>query len=119
MEMFFSPETAPDLADMLLKRVHNLSYINAIGAPGAAGMAGSAEPYGFRGQHLFPVAILDMAEHLVGQDIHGEIQGTSGRTLLALITVLYRFSALLNDFRQQGYILICCLLSHIHRLLQF
>jgi len=79
--------------------VHNLCDINAVGTPDTAGMAGSAEPYTICGQYFIPMAILDMAEQLVWQDIHGEIERTSSRALLTLKTVLYRLSALVKDFR--------------------
>ena len=81
--------------------IHNFSYINAIRAPDAACMAGSAEPNAFRGKNLFRVTILNVAEELVGQDIHGKIDGTPRRTFLALKTVLNFFAADLIDFRQQ------------------
>ena len=60
------------------------------------------------------MAILDMPEYLVRQDIHREIERTSGRTLLALKTVLNCLSADLIDFRQQGYFLIGCLPALVH-----
>ena len=63
------------------------------------------------------MAILDMAEHLVWQDIHGEIQGASRRAFLALKTVLNFFSADLKNLRlqgHQGHIAIACLPDLIH-----
>jgi hypothetical protein len=117
-DVFLSGDGARSSGDAP-QSIHNLCDINAVGAPGAAGMTGSAQPYGLRGKHLIPMAVLQVPEHLVGQDIHREVQRAPGRTLLALITVLNFLSALLNNFRQQGHIVIYCLLSRIHRLLQF
>jgi hypothetical protein len=42
-----------------------------------------------------------MTEDLVGKDIHGEGDRTSGGTLLALITGLQGFTAGLHHFRQE------------------
>jgi len=60
------------------------------------------------------MAILDVPEYLVWQDIHRKIERTSGRTLLALKTVLNCFSADLINFRQQGYSFIGCLPAWVH-----
>jgi hypothetical protein len=55
-----------------------------------------------------------MPENLVGEDIHGKIERTSGRALLTLKTVLYFLSAFAKDFGQQRYILIGCLPALVH-----
>jgi hypothetical protein len=89
--------------------IHYLGDIDAVGASNTAGVAGSAEPDAVCGQHLVAMSILDMAEELVGQDIHGKIQRASRRALLALKTILYFFSADLKNFRLQRYIFIGCL----------
>ena len=94
--------------------IHNLGYIYLVGAPSAAGVAGSAEPYGLRCKNLVTMAILDMPEHLVGKDVHGEIDGTSCRTFLALVAVLNFLSAFLKDLRQQGIIRGGCLRACVH-----
>ena len=62
------------------------------------------------------MAVLDMAEHLVGQDIHRISDGTSCRALLALKTGLNLFSTGLNDFRQEGILLLVYLYVLIHHL---
>jgi|WetSurMetagenome_2_1015567.scaffolds.fasta_scaffold380496_1 hypothetical protein len=99
-DVFFTGNSA-GLIRYASQGIHNLSYINAIGAPNTAGMAGGAEPYCFGGQYPVLMAILDMTEHLVWQDIHGKIDGTPRRTFLALKTVLNFFAADLIDLSQQ------------------
>jgi hypothetical protein len=82
--------------------VHDLGDIDVIGTPDAAGVTGGADPDRFRRQDFLPVIVLDMAEDLVGEDIHGISHGTSCRTFLALIAILNGFTARLMDFRQKG-----------------
>jgi hypothetical protein len=60
------------------------------------------------------MAILDVAEQLVGQDIHREIQGAPCRTLLALKTVLDFFSADPKNLGLQRHIFIGCLPVKVH-----
>ena len=48
------------------------------------------------------MAVLDMAEHLVGEDIHRVGDRASRRTFLALKTGLYGFTTGLDNFRQEG-----------------
>jgi hypothetical protein len=48
------------------------------------------------------MAILDMAENLIGEDVHGKVEGASCRAFLALKTVLNFFAADFEYFRQQG-----------------
>jgi hypothetical protein len=79
--------------------IHDLGDIDVVGAPDAARVTGGANPDRFRPQNLFSVTVLDMAEDLVGKDIHGIGHGTSCRTFLALIAILNGFSAGLINFR--------------------
>lgn len=62
------------------------------------------------------MAVLDMAEHLVGEDVHRISDGTPRRTFLALKTSLNLFPAALNDFRQEGILLLVYLHVLIHHL---
>jgi len=62
------------------------------------------------------MAVLDMAEHLVREDIHRISDGTSRRTFLALETGLNLFPAGLNHFRQEGILLLVYLYISIHHL---
>jgi len=52
------------------------------------------------------MAILDAAEHLIGEDIHRVGNGASCRTLLALKTGANFFAAGLSHFRQEGISLL-------------
>ena len=52
------------------------------------------------------MVVLNMAEYLIGEDIHRIGDGTSRRTFLALKTGLNFFTAGLNDFRQEGILLL-------------
>ncbi len=52
------------------------------------------------------MAVLDMAEHLIGKNIHGIGDGTSCRTFLALKTGADFFAAGLSHFRQEGISLL-------------
>ena len=52
------------------------------------------------------MAVLDMTEHLIGEDIHCISDGTSRRTFLALETGLYGFTTGLIDLRQEGILLL-------------
>jgi len=48
------------------------------------------------------MAVLDMAEHLVGKDVHCISDRASRRTFLALKTGLYGFTTGLDNFREEG-----------------
>ena len=60
------------------------------------------------------MAVLDMSEHLIGEDIHRISDGTSRRTFLALETSLYGFATGPNNFRQEGILLRVKLLAGFH-----
>jgi hypothetical protein len=77
-------------------------------------MTGSAEPNAFGRENFFRVTVLNVAEELVGQDVHREIERTSGRTLLTLKTVLYFLSAFLKNLGQQRHILAGYLPALVH-----
>lgn len=81
------------------QRIHDLGDIDVIGTSDAAGVTGGADPDRFRPKNFLPVIVLDMAEDLVGKEIHGISHRASCRTLLALITILNGFAARLMDFR--------------------
>ena len=60
------------------------------------------------------MAILDMAEHLIGEDIHRIGDGTSCRTFLTLEASLDGFTTGLIDFGQEGIPLRVKLLAGFH-----
>ena len=78
--------------------VHDPGKINVVGAADAAGMAGGAYPYALRTEHLLPPPVLDLTDNLVGKNIHRGDDGTSRRTLLALVTGPNVYIALFDDF---------------------
>ena len=62
------------------------------------------------------MAVLDAAEHLVWENVHRISDGTPCRTFLALKTGLNLFPAGLNDFRQEGIVLLVYPYVWIHHL---
>jgi len=83
------------------QRVHDMGNIDVIWTSDAASIAGGANPDGLGREDLLPVAVLDMTEDLIGQNVHGIGDGAPCRTLLALITGLELLAAGMNDFRQK------------------
>jgi hypothetical protein len=61
-------------------------------------MAGGAYPDAPRGQNLLAPSVLDLTDNLVGNDIHRGDDGTSRRTLLALVAGPNVHIALFDDF---------------------
>ena len=62
------------------------------------------------------MAVLDVAEHLIGENIHGVGDGASRRTFLALETGLDLFTAGLIHFRQERIFHLISLRVSIHPL---
>jgi len=81
--------------------IHDFGDIDVIWASNAAGIAGGADPDGLRREDPLSVAVLDMAEHLIGENIHRFDNRTSRRTLLTLKTGLNFFAAGLSNFIQE------------------
>ena len=96
--------------------VHDMGKIDVIGTPDAAGMAGSAYPYALTTQHLLSLPVLDLTDHLIGENIHRRDNGTSRRTLLALVTGPDVHRALTDDFIKKWILKILCRYVHIHLL---
>jgi hypothetical protein len=91
------------------QRIHDLCNIDVVGTSNTACVTGCTNPDRLRTEDPFPVAILDMAEDLIGKKVHGIGNRAPGRALLTLVTGLERFTAGLDNFRQKG---ILRLLNH-------
>jgi hypothetical protein len=75
----------PSLKRFFLEPVHHPGDINAVGTPGGASLTGGADPDGAAAQNLIFLAQQGQADHPVGQEVHGEGQGTAPGAFPALI----------------------------------
>ena len=103
------PRFDPGVKGEASQGIHDLGDIDIVWASNTTSIAGSTDPDRLRSENLFSMPVLNMTEHLIGEDIHRISDGTSRRTFLALKTGLDFFPAGLNDFKQERILLLVSL----------
>ena len=93
--------------------VHYLGHINGVGAAGRACLAGGAQPNGMATEHGLPLPQLDKSHNPAYRDVIGEVEGTAGGAVAALVAFGHVLSATLLDFLDETGVGLLEVVLHI------